>query len=69
MNKSNRFQAFDLLATPVAVMQGQGRLCFVNAALEDALGMSRRTLHDLFFPDYFLDPQPLIMALAGAQNH
>jgi two-component system nitrogen regulation sensor histidine kinase GlnL len=69
MNKSNRFQALDLLATPVAVMQGQGRLSFVNAALEDALGMSRRTLHDHYFPDYFVDPQPLIMALAGAQTN
>lgn len=63
----SRFQAFDLLATPVAVMQGQGRVSFVNAALEDALGMSRRTLHGTHLPDYFLDPQPLISALAGAQ--
>ncbi|WP_396433571.1 nitrogen regulation protein NR(II) [Limnohabitans sp.] len=69
MNTSNRFQSFDLLATPVAVMQAQGRLRFVNAALEDALGMSRRTVHDHFFPDYFLDPQPLVMALAGAQSN
>ncbi|WP_299513251.1 nitrogen regulation protein NR(II) [uncultured Limnohabitans sp.] len=69
MNKPNRFQAFDLLATPVAVMQGEGRVRFVNAALEDALGMSRRTLHDSYFPDYFLDPQPLVMALAGAQSN
>jgi two-component system nitrogen regulation sensor histidine kinase GlnL len=69
VNTSNRFQSFDLLATPVAVMQAQGRLRFVNAALEDALGMSRRTVHDHFFPDYFLDPQPLVMALAGAQSN
>ncbi len=54
MNTSNRFQSFDLLATPVAVMQAQGRLRFVNAALEDALGMSRRTVHDHFFPDYLI---------------
>ncbi|WP_396431599.1 nitrogen regulation protein NR(II) [Limnohabitans sp.] len=65
----SRFQSFDLLATPVAVMQGQGRVRFVNAALEDALGMSRRTLFDTHLPDYFLDPQPLIMALAGAQSN
>ena len=64
-----RFNAFDLLATPVAVMQGQGRVQFVNAALEDALGMSRRTLFDTHLPDYFMDPQPLIMALAGAQSN
>jgi two-component system nitrogen regulation sensor histidine kinase GlnL len=64
-----RFHSFDLLATPVAVMQGQGRVRFVNAALEDALGMSRRTLYDTHLPDYFMDPQPLIMALAGAQSN
>jgi two-component system, NtrC family, nitrogen regulation sensor histidine kinase GlnL len=69
MNTPHRFQAFDLLATPVAVMQGQGRVRFVNAALEDALGLSRRTLHDAYMPDYFVDPQPLIMALSGAQSN
>jgi two-component system nitrogen regulation sensor histidine kinase GlnL len=50
-------------------MQGQGRVRFVNAALEDALGLSRRTLHDAYLPDYFVDPQPLIMALSGAQSN
>ncbi len=69
MSTPHRFQAFDLLATPVAVMQGQGRVRFVNAALEDALGLSRRTLHNAYLPDYFVDPQPLIMALSGAQSN
>ena len=69
MNQPNRFQAFDLLATPVAVMQGQGRVRFVNSALEDALGLSRRTLHDTHLSDYFVDPQPLILALSGAQSN
>jgi two-component system nitrogen regulation sensor histidine kinase GlnL len=69
MNKTARFQAFDLLATPVAVMQGQGQIRFVNAALEDALGMSRRTLYDMHLPDFFVDPQPLMSALVGAQSN
>ncbi len=69
MNKTARFQAFDLLATPVAVMQGQGQIRFVNAALEDALGMSRRTLYDMHLPDFFVDPQPLMAALVGAQSN
>jgi two-component system nitrogen regulation sensor histidine kinase GlnL len=69
MNKTSRFQAFDLLATPVAVMQGQGQIRFVNAALEDALGMSRRTLYDMHLPDFFVDPQPLMSALVGAQSN
>jgi two-component system nitrogen regulation sensor histidine kinase GlnL len=50
-------------------MQGQGRIRFVNAALEDALGMSRRTLYDMHLPDFFLDPQPLVSALVGAQSN
>jgi two-component system nitrogen regulation sensor histidine kinase GlnL len=33
------------------------------------LGLSRRTLHDAYLPDYFVDPQPLIMALSGAQSN
>jgi two-component system nitrogen regulation sensor histidine kinase GlnL len=69
MNKFARFLAFDLLATPVAVMQGQGRIRFVNSALEDALGMSRRTLHDMHLTDFFIDPQPLMTALVGAQSN
>jgi two-component system nitrogen regulation sensor histidine kinase GlnL len=69
MNKLARFLAFDLLATPVVVMQGQGRIRFVNAAFEDTLGMSRRTLHDMHLPDFFLDPQPLMTALMGAQSN
>lgn len=69
MSKVSRFITFDLLATPVAVMQGQGRIRFVNAALEDALGMSRRTLHDMHLPDFFVDPQPLVTALMGAQSN
>jgi len=69
MSKLARFLAFDLLATPVAVLQGEGRICFVNSALEDALGMSRRTLHDMHFPDFFTDPKPLMTALQGAQSN
>jgi two-component system nitrogen regulation sensor histidine kinase GlnL len=33
------------------------------------LGLSRRTLNDAYLPDYFVDPQPLIMALSGAQSN
>jgi two-component system nitrogen regulation sensor histidine kinase GlnL len=50
-------------------MQGQGQIRFVNAALEDALGMSRRTLYDMHLPDFFVDPQPLMSALVGAQSN
>ncbi|MEY4695056.1 MAG: Nitrogen regulation protein [Pseudomonadota bacterium] len=68
-SSATRFQAFDLLATPVAVLQGNGRVRFVNSALEDALGLSRRTLTNTLLSDHFLDPQPLITALVGAQSN
>ena len=52
---SLRFQAFDLLATPVAVINGRGLGLFVNAALEDTIGLSRRTLQGLHLGEYFSD--------------
>jgi two-component system, NtrC family, nitrogen regulation sensor histidine kinase GlnL len=65
----SRFQAFDLLATPIAVIEGEGRISFVNAALEDVMGMSRRSLHGAYLPEFFLDPQPLKNALIGARSN
>ncbi len=65
----SRFLALDLLATPVAVLDGQGMVRFVNAALEDAMGLSRRSLFGVCLPDYFADPQPMITALVGAQSN
>jgi two-component system nitrogen regulation sensor histidine kinase GlnL len=62
-----RFQAFDLLATPVAVLDVQGTIMSVNAALEDVLGQSRRTLHGASLLEHFVDPQPLLNALAGVR--
>ena len=65
----SRFQAFDLLSTPIAVIEGEGRISFVNAALEDVLGMSRRSLSGAYLPDFFADPKPLKNALLGAQSN
>jgi two-component system nitrogen regulation sensor histidine kinase GlnL len=64
-----RFQAFDLLATPVAVINGRGLVLFVNAALEDTIGLSRRTLQGLHLSDYFVDKKPLEIALEGARSN
>jgi two-component system nitrogen regulation sensor histidine kinase GlnL len=66
---SLRFQAFDLLATPVAVINYRGLVLFVNAALEDTLGLSRRTLQGLHFGDYFSNQKQLENALEGAQSN
>jgi two-component system nitrogen regulation sensor histidine kinase GlnL len=66
---AQRFQSLDMLATLVAVVRGDGSLVFANAALEDALGLSRRTLHDNRFQDCFEDPSALVSALEGARNN
>lgn len=64
-----RFQSFDLLATLVAVVQGNGTVLFANAALEDALGISRRTIVGSYFPDSFTEPHHLQNALQGAGSN
>ncbi len=64
-----RFQAFDLLATLVAVVRIDGEVVFANAALEDALGISRRTIEGSQLPDCFTEPQILRTALEGAGSN
>jgi two-component system nitrogen regulation sensor histidine kinase GlnL len=65
----SRFQSFDLLATLVAVVKGDGAVLFANAALEDALGISRRTIEGSQFPECFTEPVNLQNALAGANSN
>jgi two-component system nitrogen regulation sensor histidine kinase GlnL len=60
-----RFQTFDLLVTLVAVVQCDGAIRFVNAALEDALGSSRRLVLGADMALNFTEPQVLRSALAG----
>ena len=72
MNSPSRnaaFASFDLLATLVAVVSVDGTVIFVNAALEGALGTSRRHIEGAFFPDTFTDPQLLKVALQGARSN
>ena len=64
-----RFVAFDLLATLVAVVQSDGTVVFANAALEDALGISRRTIVGSHLPDSFTEPAHLQTALQGAGSN
>jgi two-component system nitrogen regulation sensor histidine kinase GlnL len=63
---SSRFQSFDLLATLVAVVRTDGIVVFANAALEAALGISRRTIEGSQLPECFTEPQTLQNALEGA---
>lgn len=67
MNTAARDLSFDLLATPVAVLDGQGRVLAVNAALEDVLGQSRRSLQGELLAPHFVDASPLLSALQGVQ--
>jgi two-component system, NtrC family, nitrogen regulation sensor histidine kinase GlnL len=69
MTATNRFHAFDLLATLVAVVGADGGVLFANAALEDALGISRRTIEGSCFPDSFTEPHILRTALTGAGSN
>ncbi len=64
-----RCQAFDLLATLVAVVHSNGSVLFVNAALEDARGLSRRTIVGSVFQDCFTEPTALANALQGVGDN
>ena len=66
---STRFQALDLLATLVAVVSTEGRVLFVNAALEDALGTSRRSITGAPLQSSFTEPNLLETALSGARDN
>ncbi|TAH13129.1 MAG: PAS domain-containing sensor histidine kinase [Curvibacter sp.] len=68
-SESEYFAAFDLLATLVAVVHVDARVLFSNAALEDALGTSRRTLLGSSFADLFTEPASLQSALEGASEN
>ncbi|MDP4301284.1 nitrogen regulation protein NR(II) [Leptothrix discophora] len=50
------YDAFDHLATMVAVLRADGRCVFVNAAFEATLGLPRRTLQKSRIFDWFVDP-------------
>ncbi len=65
----SRFQPFDLLATLVAVVRADGTIVYANAALEDALGLSRRSLVGTALAPHFSEPQVLQSALQGLQRN
>ena len=66
---SSRFQSLDLLATLVAVVDQHGGVLYANAALEDALGMSRRSITGTLLQDCFTEPALLENALQGASGN
>jgi two-component system nitrogen regulation sensor histidine kinase GlnL len=68
-NYSERFQSFDLLVSLVAVVQVDGTVLFCNASLEDALGISRRSILGICLADIFTEPELLLDALSGAADN
>ncbi|MCU0762473.1 MAG: nitrogen regulation protein NR(II) [Hydrogenophaga sp.] len=66
---AQRFQSLDLLATLVAVVSSNGNVLYANAALEDALGMSRRSITGTPLQECFTEPALLENALSGARGN
>ena len=62
----SNFQPFDLLATLVTVVNRHGQVLFSNSALEDVLGISRRSIEGSAIADAFTEPSQLQNALEGA---
>ena len=69
MDAANQYQAYDLLATLVAVVCPNADVIFSNAALEDALGISRRVIVGSCLADAFTEPELLQNALGGARDN
>ena len=65
----SRYDAFDLLATMVAVVTADGALVFVNARFEDVASLSRRTLMRGSLFDWFADSSPLRETLAAVTRN
>ena len=64
------FAGLDLLATMVVVVRADGECLFANAAFENGMRLSRRTVQKAQLPDWFDDAQRLLETLAGvAANH
>ena len=66
---TDRFAALDLLATLVAVVSRDGRVLFANAALETALGNSRRSIEASSVFTFIAEPNELQQAIDGAAGN
>jgi len=66
---AERYEAFDLLATLVALARPDGTVLFANTGFEAAVGLSRRALARTSLFDRFIDAAPLRETLlAVARN-
>ena len=64
-----RYQSFDLLATLVAVVENEATVSFANSALEDAMGLSRRSIVGSSLLEAFTEPAQLQNALHGVRDN
>lgn len=65
---AQRFAALDLLSTLAVVVDAQGCIVFANAALEGAVGLSRRMLEGAEFAPYLSAPSLLRAGLDTADG-
>ena len=63
------YQSLDWLCTLIAVLDERGMVRFVNAALENALGQSRRIMVGSEFATCVAEPALLDKALSGARSN
>jgi two-component system nitrogen regulation sensor histidine kinase GlnL len=63
------YDAFDLLATMVAVVRPNGICVFANATFENVLGLSRRSIMRGRLSDWFVEPQKLLETLAAVARN
>ncbi|RZJ11663.1 MAG: PAS domain-containing sensor histidine kinase [Rubrivivax sp.] len=64
------FAGLDLLATMVVIVKADGECLFANAAFENVMRLSRRTVQRALLPDWFEDAERLLETLDGvAANH
>ena len=69
MSAQQRYQMLDVLVTPVAVLDAEGAIVFVNSAFEDLTGLSARILRQMVMTECFMDPAPLRHAIEGARSN
>lgn len=67
-SQATHWQAFDLLATQLAVVDAAGRVRFANAALQDAIGLPARSIEGGLLAEHFTDAALLAQALQGLRD-
>jgi two-component system nitrogen regulation sensor histidine kinase GlnL len=69
LQSASKFDAFDLLATMVAVVQPDGECLYANAAFENVMRLSRRAVQRSNLFDWFADASRLSDTVTGVANN